>query len=105
MPVVVVLGAAPAPPPITNALAASAADDANVPVAVKASTPPDVPAVSPVPPLATGSVPVTPVVSGKPVALVKTRVVGVPRFGVTRVGEVAKTFTPVPVSSLKAASN
>jgi hypothetical protein len=39
---------------MTNALAASAVDDANVPVAVKASTPPDVPAVSPVPPDATG---------------------------------------------------
>ena len=34
VPVVVVLGAAPAPPPMTKALAASAVDDANVPVAV-----------------------------------------------------------------------
>ena len=54
VPVVVVLGAAPAPPPMTNALAASAVDDASVPVAVKARTPPDVPAVRPVPPDATG---------------------------------------------------
>ena len=55
-----------------------------------------------VPPLATGSVPVTPVVSGKPVALVKTRAVGVPRAGVTSVGLVANTATPVPVSSVSA---
>ena len=44
-----------------------------------------------VPPLATESVPVTPVVSGKPVALVKTRADGVPRSGVTKVGEVLNT--------------
>ena len=55
-----------------------------------------------VPPLATESVPVTPVVSGKPVALVKTRAVGVPRAGVTSVGLVANTATPVPVSSVSA---
>ena len=60
--------------------------------------------VTPVPPLATGSVPVTPVVSGKPVALVKTRAVGVPRAGVTSVGLVANTLAPVPVSSVKAAA-
>ena len=47
--------------------------------------------VTPVPPFATGNVPVTPVVKGKPVALVKTRLVGVPRFGVTKVGEVLNT--------------
>ena len=35
-----------------------------------------------------------------PVMLVPTRVDGVPKFGVTRVGEVAKTATPVPVSSV-----
>jgi len=45
-------------------------------------------AVMPVPPLATGRVPVTPVVSGKPVALVKTAAVGVPSAGVVIVGEV-----------------
>jgi hypothetical protein len=38
----------------------SAADDAIVPVAVNARTPPDVPDVMPVPPLATGRVPVRP---------------------------------------------
>lgn len=34
---------------------------------------------SPVPPLPTGRVPVTPVVNGRPVALVSVKVVGVPR--------------------------
>ena len=53
--------------------------------------------VTPVPPLATGSVPVTPVVSGKPVAFVRVPDVGVPRIGVTSVGLVASTFAPEPV--------
>lgn len=53
--------------------------------------------VVPVPPLATGKVPVTPVVNVKPVALVKTKAVGVPRAGVTNVGLVARTLLPVPV--------
>ena len=44
--------------------------------------------VIPVPPLATGSVPVTPVVSGNPVALVSTPDAGVPKAGVVRVGAV-----------------
>jgi hypothetical protein len=53
--------------------------------------------VTPVPPLATGSVPVTPVVSGKPVKLVATPDVGVPSKGVTSVGDVDSTTLPVPV--------
>jgi hypothetical protein len=53
--------------------------------------------VTPVPPLATGSVPVTPVVSGRPVQLVSVPEVGVPKIGVTRVGEVERTFEPDPV--------
>ena len=53
--------------------------------------------VWPVPPLAMGSVPVTPVVKGSPVALVRVTLVGVPRMGVTKVGEVLKTFEPDPV--------
>jgi len=57
-----------------------------------------------VPPLAVGSVPVTPVVKGKPVALVNVALVGVPRIGVTSVGLVAKTLAPLPVSSVKAAA-
>ena len=52
---------------------------------------------TPVPPLAAGSVPVTPVVSGKPVRLVATPLVGVPSNGVTRVGEVDSTLLPEPV--------
>uniref|UniRef100_UPI004047681A hypothetical protein n=1 Tax=Algoriphagus sp. TaxID=1872435 RepID=UPI004047681A len=58
--------------------------------------------VAPVPPLATGRVPVTPVVSGNPVAFVKIPALGVPRFGVTKVGLVANTARPVPVSSFNA---
>ena len=52
---------------------------------------------TPVPPLATAKVPVTPVDNGKPVALVSVRAVGVPRLGVTNVGEVARTALPDPV--------
>ena len=54
--------------------------------------------------LVTGRLPVTPVDRGKPVALVSVTDVGVPRIGVTKVGEVANTAEPVPVSSVKAAS-
>ena len=53
--------------------------------------------VWPVPPLAMGSVPVTPVVKGNPVALVNVTLVGVPNIGVTNVGEVLNTTLPVPV--------
>src|SRR5271155_2702711 len=55
--------------------------------------------VTEVPPLATGSVPVTPApaVNGRPVAFVKVADAGVPRTGVTSVGEVAKTTPPEPV--------
>ena len=54
-------------------------------------------AVTPVPPLATGSVPVTPVVIGKPVQLVKTPADGVPMFGVVNAGLVERTLLPEPV--------
>ena len=37
-----------------------------------------------------------------PVMFVPTRVEGVPRFGVTRVGLVANTAAPLPVSSVSA---
>ena len=43
--------------------------------------------VTPVPPFATGRVPVTPVVNGKPVILVATPLAGVPNAGVTKVGD------------------
>ena len=55
--------------------------------------------------MAIGKVPVTPVVSGKPVALVSVALVGVPSIGVTKVGEVANTLAPLPVSSVKAVAN
>ena len=53
---------------------------------------------APVPPLATGSSPVTPVARGKPVALVNVTTDGVPRLGVVNTGDVASaTMVPVPV--------
>jgi len=52
-----------------------------------------------VPPLAMGRVPVTPEVKGSPVALVITPDAGVPRAGVTKVGEVN---VPVALVSTKA---
>ena len=48
--------------------------------------------------------PLTPVLMGRPVALVKVALDGVPRAGVTRVGLVANTNAPVPVSSVTAAA-
>ena len=56
-------------------------------------------ALVPEPRLATGRLPVTPVVSGSPVALVSTPALGVPRLGVTSKGDVANTNAPEPVSS------
>jgi len=45
--------------------------------------------------------PLTPVEIGSPVQLVSVPLEGVPRIGVTSVGLVAKTFAPVPVSSVR----
>src|ERR1700692_3983044 len=53
-----------------------------------------------VPPFATGRMPVTPVVSGKPVTLVITPDAGVPSAGVTKVGELASTTFPDPVDAV-----
>jgi len=53
--------------------------------------------VTPVPPLATGNVPVTPVVSGNPVALVRTPDAGVPNAGVVSVGAVKVLLVKVCV--------
>lgn len=58
----------------------------NVGLLDNTTLPVPVEAVTPVPPLATGSVPVTPVVRGRPVTLVITPLVGVPSAGVTSVG-------------------
>lgn len=49
--------------------------------------------------------PDTPVLIGRPVALVSTAADGVPRLGVTKTGDVANTATPEPVSSVKAVAN
>ncbi len=54
--------------------------------------------------MVTGRFPVTPVESGSPVQLVRVPLVGVPSAGVTRVGLVAKTRDPLPVSSVTAAA-
>jgi len=48
--------------------------------------------------------PDTPVEIGKPVHEVSVPLCGVPRIGVTSVGEVAKTAEPDPVSSVSAAA-
>ena len=71
-----------------------------VPAAAHAPSPRQkVDADAPVPlfKLVTGRLPVTPVVSGKPVALVRVPLAGVPSAGVTRVGLVDSTTLPVPV--------
>ena len=49
------------------------------------------------PPLAAGSVPVTPVVRGSPVALVSVAAEGVPKLGVVNAGLFDRTTEPVPV--------
>ena len=90
-----------APLPVSSVKAAARFADDGVPKNVATPAPRD---VIPVPPLAVGSVPVTPVVKGKPVADVKTKAVGVPSAGVTKVGEVANTNEPEPVSSVTAAA-
>ena len=73
----------------------------NVPVSVgdadRTLLPVPVLVVTPVPPFATGKVPVTPVVRGRPVPLVSVTDVGVPRTGVTSVGLVLRTVFPEPV--------
>lgn len=90
-----------APEPVSSVTAAAKFALEGVPRNVATPVPK---LVMPVPPFATGSVPVTPVVSGRPVALVKVAEAGVPSAGVTRVGLVAKTKEPVPVSSDTAAA-
>ena len=59
-----------------------------------------------VPPLAVGSVPVTPVVRGSPVKLVAVPLAGVSRTGAVKVGDVRVLFvrvsTPVKVAKPEA---
>ena len=56
--------------------------------------------VTPVPPLATGNVPVTPEARGNPVAYVNTAALGVPNAGVVNEGEFDSTRFPVPVEDV-----
>jgi len=88
-----------APVPVSSVTAAARLALEGVPKNVATPVPND---VMPVPPFATGSVPVTPVDRGKPVALVSVTDVGVPNKGVTSVGLVANTKEPDPVSSVTA---
>jgi hypothetical protein len=83
-----------APEPVSSDTAEARLADDGVPRNVATPVPKD---VIPVPPLATGKVPVTPVVRGRPVKLVATPDDGVPKAGVTKVGLVANTFEPEPV--------
>ena len=55
------------------------------------------PLVLPVPPWLVDSVPVMPVASGRPVALVRIAALGVPRFGVASMGLDDSTTAPEPV--------
>lgn len=57
---------------------------------------------NPVPPFDVPSVPVTPELNGSPVQFVSVPLVGVPNSGVTRVGLVANTKAPLPVSPVTA---
>ena len=62
------------------------------------TTAPDaVDVVPPVPPLATGRTPVTPLERGSPVRLVATPELGVPSAGAVRLGLFERTTEPVPV--------
>src|SRR5213592_352099 len=73
---------------------------ANAPAVVRLPPSVMVPVLlTPVPPFAAGRMPVTPVVSGSPLHDVKVPDCGVPRMGVTKVGLVANTAAPDPVSS------
>jgi hypothetical protein len=49
--------------------------------------------------------PLTPVEIGRPVPLVSVTDWGVPKIGVTSVGDVPNTLSPVPVSSVKAVAS
>jgi hypothetical protein len=84
----------------TKAEGVPSAGDTNVGLFDSTLAPEPVLVVTPVPPLATGSVPVTPVVIGRPVQLVNVPDVGVPKIGDTKVGAFANTTPPVPVEAV-----
>lgn len=73
----------------TKADGVPSAGDTKVGLSDRTTLPVPVEVVTPVPPFATGSVPVTPVVSGRPVTLVITPLAGVPSAGVTSTGLVS----------------
>jgi hypothetical protein len=84
-----------APEPVSPVTADARFALVGVPKKVATSVPK---ADNPVPPFATGSIPVTPVVRGSAVALVKVAELGVPNAGVIKDGLVFKTTLPVPVA-------
>ena len=57
----------------------------------------------PVPPLAVGRIPVTPVVNGRPVRLVATPEAGVPRAGATSACPLGRVTVPVNVGEARLA--
>jgi hypothetical protein len=85
------------PVPVSSVTAEIKLADDGVPKKVATPVPKD---VIPVPPLATGKVPVTPVVRGRPVKFVATPEAGVPNAGVTKVGLFDRTTEPVPVDEV-----
>jgi len=72
----------------------------NVGLVESTTLPVPVLAVTPVPPLATGRVPVTPVVNGNPVQLVNVPELGVPNIGVVSVGDVKVLLVSVSVEDV-----
>lgn len=97
LPVTPVLSGNPVALVSTAALGVPKAGVTNVGLVESTVLPVPVLVVTPVPPFATGSVPVTPVVRGRPVAFVNTTALGVPNAGVTNVGLVERTLEPDPV--------
>lgn len=81
--------------PTMAPVGASTLVNAPVPLAM---TTPAVSVATPVPPFATGRIPVTPVVSGKPVQLVSVPDDGVPRTGAVKVGDVSVLLVSVWVA-------
>jgi len=100
---------------VPDVITLDAIDDSTAPLIVgpvpNTLAPEPVEVVTPVPPLATGSVPVTPVVSGKPVALVSVPELGVPKAPPLTTGAPAEptltakaVATPVPSPEMPVAT-
>ena len=84
---------------VPKAAVGAAGVPVNVGLADKTVDPVPVDVVTPVPPFATGSVPVTPVVSGNPVQLDRTPADGVPSAGVVSIGLVSVLLVSVSAPS------